>query len=184
MKSGARGITFGCKKGASLVENIDKISWLIVHASAFLLLVWLMKKTAWRPILAFLDERRESIARQFQEVENLKAEAQKTQEEYKKQIHQAQAEARDLVTKAKADAVHLAEQMRAEAQAAVEKSRKDAEARIAQETESAKNQLRQYTADLAIAVAEKFLTEGISSEQRRLLAEQTLPEIERAASKN
>ncbi len=166
------------------MENLDKIAWLITHAAAFLLLVWLMRKTAWHPILRFLDERRESIERQFKEVERLKDETRKTQEEYQAQLRAAQAEARELVTKAKADAHTMAENLRAETQAALDKSRKEASDRIAQETELARIELRRYAAGLAVSVAEKFLTENLTDQQRHDLTEKALPEVERAVSRN
>lgn len=166
------------------MEDILKIGWLITHATAFLLLVWLMRKTAWRPILRFLDERRESIERQFKEVDRLKEDARKTQEEYQTQLREAQAEARELVTKAKADAQKMAENLRADTQTALDKSRKEASDRIVQETELARIELRRYAASLAVAVAEKFLTENLSGEQKRALTEKALPEVERAVSRN
>ncbi|MCG3196801.1 MAG: ATP synthase subunit b [bacterium] len=163
---------------------VDAFPWVMTHSLVFLILVWFFKRNVWGPVLRLLDERREAIQKQFAEVEALKAEAEKTREDYKAQLHQAQAEARDLVQKAKSDATALAEQLRAETQAALEKSRKDASDRIAQETENARTSLRQYAAGLAVMVAEKFLTEGLSAEQRRRITEETLPEIERAATKN
>ena len=166
------------------MEDILKIGWLITHATAFLLLVWLMRKTAWGPILRFLDERRESIEKQFREVERLKDEARKTQEEYQTQLREAQAEARELVTKAKTDAQKMAENLRTETQAALEQSRKEASDRIAQETELARIELRRYAAGLAVSVAEKFLTENLSEQQKRDLTEKALPEVERAVSRN
>lgn len=164
--------------------NVHPVAWIIVHAIGFICLVLLLKKSAWGAILAFIDERREAIARQYREVDQLKADAEKMHQEYKSQIHQAQAEARELVTKARTDAAKLADQLKAETQAAVEKSRKEASARIAQETETAKLELRRHAANLAVAVAEKFLAEGLTPEQRRRISEETLPEIERAAAKN
>jgi F-type H+-transporting ATPase subunit b len=164
--------------------HFDALPWILTHSLVFLTLVWFFRRVVWGPVLQFLDERRESIEKQFKEIENLKAGAEKMQAEYKAQIQHAQAESRELVTKAKADAIKLGEQIKAETQAMLEKSRKDAADRIAQETELAKIQLRQYAAGLAVSVAEKFLTEGLSDEQKRRLSEQTLPEIERAAIKN
>ena len=154
------------------------------HVLAFLALVWVVKKFLWGPLLSLLDERRESVEESFAKAEALKADAVKLQVEYKEQLQQAHVEARDLVNKAQADAGKLRETLQAETQAQIEKARKEASDRIAQETETAKNQLRNYVADLAVSAAEKFLSEGLSDDQKRRLTDETLPEIERAASRN
>jgi len=151
---------------------------------AFLLLVWLLKKVAWKPILALLDERTESIEKQYAEMERMKTEAEKMQEEYKSQIHRAHAEARDLVQKARSDAEKLKQQLQSESHAQIEKARKEATDRIAHETEMARVELRKFAANLAVGVAEKFLVEGLTDQQRKQLTDRTLPEIENAVSKN
>jgi len=114
----------------------------------------------------------------------LKQEAEKTRKDYQEQMRHAQAEARELVVKARADAERLAESLRTENQAALDKSRREASAQIAQEAELARLELRRYAAELAVTVAEKFLSEGLSPEQKRQLTEKTLPEVEQAASRN
>jgi F-type H+-transporting ATPase subunit b len=164
--------------------DIGPWPWIATHALGFICLVWLMRKTAWRPILNFLDERRETVERQFKEVDCLKADAEKAKQDYQTQLQQAQTEARELVNKARTDAQKLAENLRTETQTALEKSRREATAKIAQETELARLELRRYTADLAVSVAEKFLAEGLSPEQKQTLTQQTLPEIEQAISRN
>jgi F-type H+-transporting ATPase subunit b len=166
------------------MEDISPVAWVLTHSAAFILLVAIMKKYAWGPILRLLDERRSSVEESFAKAEQLKADAAQMQSEYKEQLQAAHAEARDLVKKAQADAGKLREQLHAETQAQIEKARKEASDRISQETEAAKTQLRNYVANLTVAATEKFLTEGLSEDQKRKLTTETLPEIERAASRN
>jgi len=166
------------------MENIIPFAHWLTHVAMFLLLVWILAKLLWRPIMSFLDERTESVANQFQEIDELKVQAEKMQAEYREQLRQAQTEARELVTKAKEDAGRLAEQLKAENQASIEKNRREAADRIAHETEQAKEELRQYVADLSIAVAGKFLSRGLTDDQRSSLTSDTLSEIERAALRN
>ena len=166
------------------MENVGTVAWIATHAIAFLALFWILKKVAWRPVLDLLDQRSESIEKQYAEMERMKAEAEQSQQEYKAQLQAAHAEARDLVQKAKSDAEKLKEQLQSENQAQIEKARKEATERIAHETEAARAELRRYVADLSIAAAEKFLTEGLTDQQKKQLTDRTLPEIESAASRN
>jgi F-type H+-transporting ATPase subunit b len=166
------------------MENVGTVAWIITHALAFLALFWFLRRVAWRPILDLLDQRSESIEKQYAEMERMKAEAERSQQENKAQLQAAYAEARDLVQKAKADAEKLKEQLQSENHAQIEKARKEATERIAHETEVARAELRRYVADLSIAVAEKFLIEGLTDQQKKQLTDRTLPEIENAASRN
>ena len=166
------------------MADVSPLVWIATHLVAFAILWWLVAKYAWRPILALLDERRESVEESFAKAKQLKADAEKMQAEYKDQLQEAHAEARELVKKAQADAAKLRESLQAETQAQIEKARKEASDRIAQETENARSELRQHVANLTVSAAEKFLTEGLSEEQKRRLTDETLPEIEQAASRN
>lgn len=166
------------------MADINPLFWIATHLVAFLILCWLVARFAWRPLLGLLDERRHTVEESFAKAEQLKGDAERMQGEYKEQLQAAHAEARDLVKKAQADAAKLRDQLQAETQAQIEKARKEASDRISQETEAAKNQLRNYVAGLAVSAAEKFLSEGLSDDQKRKLTNETLPEIERAATRN
>jgi len=151
---------------------------------AFLALVWILKKVVWGPVTDLLDERTESVREQYAEMERLKSEAEKAQAEYKSQLQNAHAEARELVKKAQADAEKLKEQLQEETRVQLEKARKEASERIAHDTETARAKLREYVADLSVLAAEKFLAEGLTDQQKKELTDRTVPEIERAVSRN
>ena len=60
------------------------IDWFTVVAQAinFLILVWLLKRFLYRPILHAIDERKKGIANQLAEAEAKKAEAQKERDDF------------------------------------------------------------------------------------------------------
>ena len=47
-----------------------EIPQLITHIIGFLIALWILKRYAWKPLLALLDERRERIKNGFAEIEN------------------------------------------------------------------------------------------------------------------
>jgi F-type H+-transporting ATPase subunit b len=164
--------------------DVSTGAWFFTHVIAFLCLVAILRKFLWGPVVNLLDERTHEVSRQYAEIERLKNETEKSQEEYKAKLQEAHAEARELVKKAHSDAEKLREQLQSETQAQIEKARKEASERIAHETEMARQQLRAYVADLSIMAAEKFLSEGLTEQQKKQLTDRTLPEIENAASRN
>ena len=60
------------------------IDWFTVAAQAvnFLILVWLLKRFLYKPVLAAIDEREKRIATQLQDAEKKKAEALKEQTDF------------------------------------------------------------------------------------------------------
>jgi len=82
-----------------------QINWFTVIAQGinFLLLVWLLKRFLYKPILKAVDEREKKIASQLQDAEAKKAEAQKEQDDFKKKNEDFDGQKKSLMEKAVAD---------------------------------------------------------------------------------
>lgn len=82
------------------------INWFTVIAQVinFLLLVWLLKKFLYKPILDAIDEREKKITDKLKDADTQKAAAQKEQEDFKKQQGDFAAERKALMDKAVAEA--------------------------------------------------------------------------------
>ncbi len=78
------------------------IDWFTVGAQAlnFLILVWLMKRFLYRPILNAIDEREKRIAKELNDADMKKAEAQKEREDYQHKIRQFEQQHDELLAKA------------------------------------------------------------------------------------
>ncbi|OGW86443.1 MAG: ATP synthase F0 subunit B [Omnitrophica bacterium RIFCSPHIGHO2_02_FULL_46_11] len=137
------------------------IQEILTQAGAFILLVWVLKRMAWKPLLKLLDERREKIRASFEEIEKAK----KGVEELKYQYDQAHArieeEARKKLQQAidegKQIARQLQEDSRREARNILQKAKED----ITLEVDKAKVTLRNEIADLTLAATERLLHEKL-----------------------
>src|SRR5580692_7000343 len=78
------------------------IDWFTVAAQAlnFLLLVWLMKRFLYKPILNAIDAREKLIAKELADADAKKAESQKEHEEFKKKNEEFDQQRAALLTKA------------------------------------------------------------------------------------
>src|SRR5579864_6015815 len=110
--------------------------WTIV---VFLLLFFILKKTAWGPILQGLQKREEDIREAAEEAKRARAETQKITAEYKTKMDQAYAEIPKLLDQARKDAQNLADELRAKAQADIQAERQ----RLLREIEMTKDQALQ-----------------------------------------
>ena len=98
-------------------------TWFTVVAQAinFLILVWLLKRFLYKPILHAIDEREKGIAAQLAEAEAQKAEAQQERDDFQHK-NEAFDQARAALLKKAED------EAKAERQRLLEGARKDADA--------------------------------------------------------
>ncbi|MEP6677455.1 MAG: hypothetical protein ABJA78_20000 [Ferruginibacter sp.] len=83
-----------------------KINWFTVIAQVinFLILVWLLKKFLYNPILNAVSEREKKITDQLKDADDKKAIAQKEQDDFKKKNEEFDQQKKSLLDKALADA--------------------------------------------------------------------------------
>ncbi len=141
--------------------------WTII---SFVILLIILKKFAWTPILAALDEREKGIKDNIEAARKAREEAEQSLIVYRQKIAEAQAEAQALVTKARTDAERvrdeLIEKSKADAQAQIERARKQIEL----ESDAAIKAIRTEISSLAIVAAEKIISRSLTPEDHKRLA--------------
>ena len=82
------------------------IDWFTVGAQAlnFLILVWLMKRFLYKPILLAIDTREKRVAAELADADSKKAEAQKDRDEFQHKNEEFNQQRAGLLTKATSDA--------------------------------------------------------------------------------
>jgi len=146
------------------------IDWFTVIAQAvnFLILVWLMKRFLYQPILKALDAREQRIAAQLADADAKKAEALAEREEFKRKNEAFDQQRDGLLSKATNDAA-------AEHSRLLEEARKDAgdlrgklQDKLGNEFRNLHDEIARRTQAEVFAIARKTLSElsGASLEQR------------------
>ena len=154
--------------------NPGLIIWTIV---TFVIVVAILRATAWKPLLGALTAREEKIRLSLAEAQNAQQQAQALLEENRKQLALAEEqsqriirEGRDLGERLKAE---ILEKANASARSAVEQAREE----IQREKESALTQLRSEVADLAIQAAGKILDANLDTAKQRALVDAVIRDI-------
>jgi len=139
--------------------DIGLIFWQLL---SFGIVVFILGKFAWKPILQSLHDRESSIEDALQAAENAKAEMAKLQADNEKIVAEAQKQKDELL----AEARQMKDQLIAEAkkQATEEADKLIASARIAIENEKATavNEIKSKLAELSVSVAEKILSQELT----------------------
>jgi F-type H+-transporting ATPase subunit b len=132
-------------------------STLALEGVNFLILVWLLQRFLYRPVLAAIDRRREATERLLAQAEATRNEAQALQDKLVKERDGLAAERIPLLEKAQADAEaerqRLIEAARSEATAI----RKEGHARLEHERTESVIALRRHAARLAVELAERLV---------------------------
>src|SRR3990167_9168087 len=143
---------------------------VLTQAFAFILLVFLLKKFAWKPLLKLLDERRQKIQLGLAQIERTKSEVDALKSDYEQRQAHIQEEMRKKLQQAIAEGKLIAKEIhegaRGEARALLEKAKTD----IQLETEKAKIVLKNEIADLAVSAAERLIQEKMDAQKDKNLA--------------
>ncbi len=149
--------------------------WTIL---TFLVLLGLLAKFAWRPLLQALETRQESIRKSLDDARLAKQELERLQHESAEIIRQGRIEAEAIITRSRADSERLREEMRQKARSEAEGIVKNAERQIQLETARALQQIRREAVDLSVMIASKLIQRNLTKEDNEKLIEEALKQIE------
>ena len=152
--------------------NIDKS--LLIQAVNFGLLLIVLGKLLYRPLLGKMEERSQAIRKSLEEAQAARAEAQREREEHAAKIQAAHTEAQAIRAAALKEAAEeqrrLVDSARAEAARLVD----SAKAELEQDVRRAKQALRQEVSDLAISVAERLIQRSLRDDDHRRIVEDAI----------
>ena len=149
--------------------------WTIV---TFLILLWLLAKFAWRPLLAALEGRQEMIRKSLDDAQQAKRELERLNAESRKILNEARVQAESILSQTRTDASRLRDELKQKAQTEAAGVIKNAERQIEMETVRAVQQIRNEAVDISIAIASKLLERNVTREDNERLIEETFKQIE------
>lgn len=158
--------------------NLGLSLWTIV---VFVVVLFVLGKYAWGPILGAIDAREKGIQDSVEEAGRLRDEARALLEEHQRQLADSRRQSQQILAEARDAGEQLRRQMeekaRAEGEALVERARRE----IEREKQAALDELRQESVDLALAAAGRLLQRKLDAEADRALVQGFLDELEARA---
>lgn len=167
-------------KQAEKPVNILEIKWdlglwtLVV----FLLLLLILKKVAWGPMLEGLKKREESIRTAVEEAKRVREDAARDRAAFQKQLDEAQQEIPRLMEEARRDAAALKEEMRTQAQAEIQSERQRLRREIDMARDQALQELWSQSARLATLISSKIIKRELKVDDQKRLVDESLEEIQ------
>ena len=145
--------------------------WTIL---TFLVLLVLLSRFAWKPLLAALKERQDRITQSLDEAKRAQDESERLRRESAEIIRQAHVEAGSIVASVRADAERLREETKQKARTEAAAILAAAERQIQAETVRARDEVRRDAVDLSVAIASKLIRRNISAEDNRALIDEMI----------
>ena len=162
--------------GGGLI-NIDKS--LIIQAINFIVLLLVLHRLLYKPLMATMQERSNAIKKSLDEAQAARAEAQRQGEENAARLKAAYGEAAAIHDQARKDAAEeqrrLIEAARAESQRMME----SAKAQLEADVRRAREELRREVSEIAVAVAEKLIRKSLRDEDHRRIVDDAIASIGR-----
>ena len=146
-------------------------------AITFILLLIVLSKFAWGPIVRMLDERERTIREAIEQAKKERAEAERALAEQKSTLAAAQREAADLAQKSKQEVEVLRADLTARARKEADDLVAQARKQIQEEKSKALAELRGQVADLAIDAARRLIQSSLDEKSQRALVEEYIAKL-------
>jgi len=153
---------------------------LLTHTLGFLITLWVLKKFAWVPILNLLEERRQKIVDEFDNIEKEKEAADKLRLDYENKLKNIEAERRQKIAEAANEANKLASDIKMSAQEEARGIVTRTNEQLQRDIASAKVQLKEDMVSITLSAAEKILHEKLDASKERQLISGFIDGIEKA----
>lgn len=150
---------------------------IIFQLAMFLILLALLRKYAFGPVMNIMKQREEHIANEIGSAELSNQEAKKLVEEQKDLLKQARIESQSLVENAKKIGEKQKEEIVLAGRAESERIKQAAMQEITQEKEQAITALREQVASLSVMIASKVIEKELNEKEQEKLIDDYIKEV-------
>ena len=147
-----------------VTPGIGLLFWMLLM---FGVVLWVLKKFAWKPILNALKNRELSIQEALMTAENARKEMETLKAENEKIIAEARAERDQILKDAKGVKEEIINQAKKEAAEEAKKMLQAAKENIKNEKESAIQEIKNQVTELSIDIAERVLREELADKKNQ-----------------
>lgn len=155
------------------------IDWKLLLAQAvnFLVLLWVLRRFAYRPMLEFLEKRTRRIEAGLRDAKRAEEKLRNIEEQEKDVLKKAKQEASDIVRRARETARETSEKLLTESRAEATRMLEDARAKLEGEAARMKEEVKSEIADLVLLATEKVLNEKLTAEKDAELVQKMVKEL-------
>ena len=151
--------------------------WSVV---TFLLLLIVLKKVAWIPIIQALENRETEIKEALSSAEKARENAEKASKDYDDLVKKARVEAQEIIMESKVTGERVRSEIKEIAEKEANEILEKAQNQIIAEREKAINEIKTVVVDFSIQAASKVIEKNLDSEDNRRIINDTIEGIGKA----
>lgn len=160
-----------------VTPGLGLIFWQLV---SFLIVLFILGKFAWKPILGSIRDREKAIAEALKMAETARKETDNMKAANEQALLEARREREKILNEALSKAENIKQQARQETARISEKMIEEARMSIQREKNAALQDLKQQAAELSLEIAEKLLRKNLSDqESQKALVNEFLKDIKK-----
>jgi F-type H+-transporting ATPase subunit b len=161
--------------------NPGLMIWTVV---TFVILLTVLRFTAWKPLQASLDARERRIRDAVEGAERARQESEALLEQHRRMLDSAKDEARKIIEEGKADGLRLRHEITAQARTEVDEHKARARRELELATDQAKKELWEHATRLSTELAERIVQRSLGADDHRRLVEGVLEEYRTEAARS
>lgn len=154
--------------------NLGLIIWTI---ASFIVLLFVLSKFAWKPILTALDNRENKIKLDIEQAKEGRAKAEELAKLHQEKLFKAEEECKKIIFDGKQTAEKIKEEILIQAKQQAQQELQKAREQIQHDIEDARLQLRTEIADIAIKAVEKILEETLDVTRHKKIVDNMIDKI-------
>lgn len=148
--------------------------WALVWFAVLLVVLW---KFAWKPLLAGLTSRQEHIEKQISDAEKTRVEARKILDEYNARLADAERQGRDIITARTKEAEKQAKDVARQNQKALEQLKTRATAELARERIEAEEDLWGQAGDIVRRLGQEVFSKALDDADNQKLIDEAIARL-------
>lgn len=154
---------------------------LVAQVINFLIILFLLKKLLYKPVLNMLSERKRTIKEGLDKAEEARLLLEKAEKAEKEILQKAQSKSEKILESAKTQAAELLKQAREQAKEDSEQTIMQAKEAIEKEAEKVKGQLVTHVSELSLKLLKKALSENVSPKVQKEFLNQAAKTLKKRA---
>lgn len=152
---------------------------MLFYMVAFVLLMWLVKVFAWKPVTKMMNDRATKIANDIDSAEKSRSDAESLASQRRDALANSHQEASTIVADAKDAGNQQRDKIINQAQSDAQKLRENATSDIEQQRQDALVSARKDVADLSIEIASKIIHKQLNADDQKALIDSYIEGLEK-----
>ena len=164
----------GHEQPSLFAGDLGNVIWTVV---IFVILLIILGKYTWRPMLDALNRREQFILQTIEAAQKERAEAERMMAEYRQRMARSKEEAQAILEQGRQDAESARQSLAQQAQKEAERMIGRAKQEIQLAKQSALQDLQNVAADLSVNVASKIIQRDLPAGDQQRLVEESLKQL-------